>query len=133
MAKSSSGGATAYYARYKLEKRWESNRLKKLERALKKNPGNAEQIKLAMKNIVYRRKTPNNKVWSSSTRRLVTLFKKFTGAAPIELTSSNDKVSAEALMRKQGNLFAVHQTYPPGQFGMLYRRAHTSEGLLVWS
>lgn len=43
------------YAAYKASNKWATNRRKKLERALKKNPGNAEQIKAAMANISYRR------------------------------------------------------------------------------
>jgi hypothetical protein len=129
MAKSTGTSGTAYYARYKQEKRWESNRLKKLERALKKNPENSEQIKLAMKGIVYRRKTPSTKVWSSSTRRMITLFKKFTGRATLDLVSSNEKVRAEALMFKKT---AAKVSLGAQNMSLLYLRAHTKDGTLVW-
>lgn len=72
----------AYYARAKAAKIWETNRLRKLKRALKRNPGNTEQIAKAMTNIKYRRKTPTTKVWSATKRRIAELFKKFTGKVP---------------------------------------------------
>jgi hypothetical protein len=86
MAKGKRTGAShsGYYASYKAGKRWEKNRLRKLEQQLKEQPGNAEQIKAAMSRVSYRRKTPNNKQWSASTRRIAELFKMFVGTVPAE-------------------------------------------------
>jgi len=132
MAKSSSKGAEAYYARYKTEKRWESNRLKRLERALKRNPENAKQIELAMQGMVYRRKTPNTKVWSSSKRRLAVLFKKFTGSAGADLFSSNEKISTPALMA-HGNTSKISVVTNWTAMGTLAQRAHDGKGNFLWS
>lgn len=84
MAKAKRVGAAhkAYYANYKAAKKWSSNRLKKLERALKKNPENAEQIKAAMSKVEYRRKTPTVPKWTATTRRVAQLFKTFQGKVP---------------------------------------------------
>lgn len=75
-------GHEAGYARYKAGRIWERNRIRKLKRALKKNPGNEEQITKALANITYRRKTPTTKQWSSTRRRIAELFKKVTGQVP---------------------------------------------------
>lgn len=130
--KSSSKSSEAYYARYKTEKRWEANRLKRLERALKRNPSNQAQIELAMKSLVYRRKTPTTTVWSSSKRRLAVLFKKFTGKAGQDLFSSNEKVSAPALMA-HGKAPKVTTSTNGYTMGTLAQRAHDGKGNLVWS
>lgn len=84
MAKAKRSGAShkSYYTNYKTSKRWSTNRLKKLERALKRNPENAEQIKKAMANVEYRRKTPIVPKWSATTRRIAELFKLFQGKVP---------------------------------------------------
>ena len=86
MAKGKRTGAShsGYYASYKAGKRWEKNRLKKLARALKRNPGNEAQINAAMGNLVYRRKTPTTGVWSATTRRVAQLFKLAVGLVPKE-------------------------------------------------
>ena len=99
MAKSRSKTAEANAQQYKTSRRWETNRLRKLERALKRDPNNAQQIELAMKNIVYRRKTPKTKVWSHSARRQAELFKRFVGKVYVDMFSSNEKLSAPALLK----------------------------------
>ena len=132
MAKTSSKGAEAYYARYKTEKRWETNRMKKLMRALKRNPENAAQIELAMKGMVYRRKTPTTRVWSSSKRRTAQLFKQFSGKATVDLFSSNEKLSSAALML-HGNAPKVTFSTNWVVMGSLAARAHTKDGSPVWS
>ena len=129
--KSSSKSAEAYYARYKVEKRWETNRLKKLERALKRNPNNAVQIELAMKGLVYRRKTPATRMWSASKRRTAQVFKRFSGKAQHDLFSSNEKVQSAALMLPGT---AVKSAAPANWLSMssLAARAHDKTGQLVW-
>lgn len=129
--KSSSKSAEAYYARYKTERRWESNRMKRLMRALKRDPNNAAQIEAAMKGMVYRRKTPTTQVWTSTKVTTAKLFKKFSGKASHDLFSSNDKVSSVALMLK-GTAPAVQSTNTK-VMGLLWVRAHDKNGNPVWS
>lgn len=90
-------------ASYKSSRRWEANRKRKLERALKEQPNN-EQIKIALKNIVYRRKTPTNREWSASWIRTAQLIKEFTGKFDKAIMSSNPKVAGEALTASRKNL-----------------------------
>lgn len=83
------------YAAYKNERRWEKNRKLKLARALKAAPEN-KQISEAV--VVYRRKTPTNKVWNASMRRVAELFKEFAGAVNKDIFSNNEKLAATSLM-----------------------------------
>lgn len=62
-----SKSAEAYSARYKTSG-FAANRKKKLERILKDQPEN-EQVKMALKDIHYRRQTPKTTVWSASAKR----------------------------------------------------------------
>lgn len=94
-----SGGAskTGQAAGYKANKTWEKNRLRKLRRALKRSPDNA-QILTAMKGVVYRRKTPTTPQWSASKRRIAQLFKMFCGRVDLAIFSNNEKVSVPATL-----------------------------------
>lgn len=121
--KSRSKTAENYSAQYKSSKKWETNRKRKLERVLKEQPEN-QQIKDALKSIVYRRKTPNTREWSASWIRTAKLFKLFTGKFDREIMSSNDKVASEAmrLSRKERPF-----TMPLGKsksFFSLYERSN---------
>ena len=64
---------------YKTNKSWETNRRRKLERTLKAQPNN-EQVKAALKDIRYRRKTPGVHGWSASQIAIAKLYKEFSGA-----------------------------------------------------
>lgn len=86
------------YAVYKTSRRWESNRLRKLRRALKSDPNQAKTINEAMSNVVYRRRTPNTTVWSATKRRTAELYKKFAGRCDPDIFHSNEKLAAAALM-----------------------------------
>lgn len=94
-----SGGAskTGQAATYKTMKRWETNRKRRLENLLLKNPENKE-VELALKNIRYRRKTPTTPFWSSTRRRVAGLFKLYTGRVNMDIFSNNEKVAGPALM-----------------------------------
>lgn len=121
--KSRSKTAENYSAQYKSSKKWETNRKRKLERVLKEQPEN-QQIKDALKSMVYRRKTPNTREWSASWIRTAKLFKLFTGKFDREIMSSNDKVASEAmrLSRKERPF-----TMPLGKsksFFSLYERSN---------
>ena len=96
MANKSGTGKQAQAANYKSAKRWETNRMRKLLRAQKRNPNNP-QIETALKNIHYRRKTPTSPMWTSSRRRLAVLMKEFKGVCHPEIFSTNEKVSVPAL------------------------------------
>jgi len=65
MAKGSSKGKQAAYAAYKSQNRFVTNRKNKLTKLLKEQPNN-EQIVSALKDIKYRRDTPNTSVWSAT-------------------------------------------------------------------
>ena len=82
---------------YKTTKRWESNRMMKLERHLKKFPGD-EVAKSALNNIVYRRKNPASPFWSHTMIRTAMLFKKFKGAFDKDVFSTNEKLSIAATL-----------------------------------
>lgn len=101
-ASKTSKSQTAYYARYKASRVWESNRKARLERALKAQPEN-EQIKRALKNIVYRRKTPNTRTWSASWIRTAKIIKEFTGRFDPSIMSSNPEVAKTALQKVPEN------------------------------
>ncbi len=81
---------------YKSTKRWETNRKRKLERTLKEQPNN-EQIKAAMKSMVYRRKTPTHRMWSASWKATAQLIKQFSGRFDKECMNSDPKKAAEAM------------------------------------
>lgn len=131
MAKTTSKSKTSYYSLYKTSSRWSSNRKRKLERQLKLQPGNEQQIKAAIGNISYRRGTPKNRVWSASARRTARLFKQFAGYAPINLFSSNPKVQASAL--QYHNPERVFNDLPEGKVSFsLAARAHDKQGNPVW-
>lgn len=97
MAKSQSKSKQGYQSAYKATNKWKTNRLKKLERALKRSPGNAEQIQAAMANVSYRRGTPTTPQWSASQIRTAKLLKKFCKHVPKEVFSSNHIVSGDTL------------------------------------
>lgn len=67
-----SKSSEAYSARYKTSG-FATNRKKKLERILKQQPNN-EQVKMALKDIHYRRQAPKTRVWSASAKRVTNLI-----------------------------------------------------------
>lgn len=87
------------YAQYKANKTWEKNRKRRLEALLKKQPNN-EQIKAALGGMVYRRKTPNTRMWSASWIRIAKLFKEFEGRFDPNIMSANPEVARTALQRQ---------------------------------
>ena len=104
MAKAAGKSKVAQSALYKSSNRWKSNREKRLMRALKRNPGNEEQITAAMSQMVYRRGTAKNPRWSHSMIKEAMLLKEFGGKVPHAVFSANPKVSAPAL-------HAIHRTH----------------------
>lgn len=98
MSNKSGNSKTSQAALYQSTKRWESNRRRKLERALKAHPNNT-QIEQALKNIVYRRKTPKTRVWSATKIRQASMFKRFIGVCHQDMFSNNEKVSVPATLR----------------------------------
>jgi len=100
MAIKTSKGAEGRFAAYKTSKRWESNRIQRLEHTLKTQPNN-EQVKAALKGgWVYRRKTPVNRMWSASTIRVAKLFKLFGGRFDPAIMGSNVDAAKAALQRQ---------------------------------
>lgn len=107
----------------------EANRKKKLLKLLKQQPNN-EQIKDALVNIRYRRKTPKTQEWSKTDIHIAKLFKMFSGRADWDLFSSNPKVQAAALAMHSTKSFA---NLPEGKVSFLLgARAHDKYGNLVW-
>ena len=89
-------------AEYKSSKRWETNRRRKLERALKSHPNNL-QIVEAHKNISYRRCTPKTRNWTKTKIRLASLLKRFVGVCHQDMFSNNEKTSVPATLRSGPN------------------------------
>jgi hypothetical protein len=120
-------GHEAYYARYKSGKVWETNRIRKLKRALKDNPNNAEEINKALANITYRRKTPTTKQWSATRRRIAEIFKKFTGKVPYAAinTVPVDENYWKALNAVKPGFISKNGTKQQGSMFSLGARAHT--------
>ena len=127
---SSNKARQAYAALYKSSTRWATNRKIKLTRVLKQQPNN-EQIKDALANIKYRRKTPTTKtVWSHDNIRIAKLFKEFTGRASADLFSSNPKVQSGALAyRRDWDKVRVIEGKVNFSLGA---RAHDSKGNFIW-
>lgn len=99
MARSSkSKSAEKQSSVYKANRRWETNRKRRLERALKTQPNN-EQIKTALKQMVYRRKTPVNRIWSASWIQAAKVIKLFTGKFDPACMSSNQDAARAALSK----------------------------------
>lgn len=96
MAKTSSKSKSTYYASYKANRKWESNRRKKLQRTLKNQPNNL-QVVAALENIKYRRKTPTTRTWSSTWIRTAKLFKQAIGRFDPAIMSSNQDAAKAAL------------------------------------
>lgn len=128
MARTTSKSQDAYYAMYKTSQRWRTNRERKLSKALRRNPNN-EQIKTALKNIVYRRKTPGTVgSWSKTNIYTAKLFKIFVGRVDKDIFSSNPKLQSAALMLHGKNTKPVD-----GKVSFqLAARAHNRQGVLVW-
>lgn len=128
-AKRTGNSFKGYYASYKSGKIWERNRLRKLRRALKRNPENAEQINAAMAGVGYRRGTPKTKVWSATMVKTAALFKAFQGYVPkVALSSAGPKKGEEqeywTEMNKVG--FALTKVKPgTGSMFSLGERAFT--------
>lgn len=95
--KSSGASKSGQAANYKTAKRWETNRRARLTKLLDKDPENA-QIKAALGNIHYRRKTPVTPFWSASRIRVAELFKLYTGRVDVNIFSNNEKTAGPALM-----------------------------------
>ncbi len=95
--KSGGNSKTAQANNYKTLKRWESNRLKKIARHLKRFPEDKVAEK-AVNNIVYRRKIPKTPQWSHTQIEIARLFKTFRGSVDRDIFHSNEKISAAALL-----------------------------------
>ncbi len=122
-----------YFANYKTSKVWETNRERKLLRALELNPNN-KQIELALKNIHYRRGTPKKSQWSHSAIATAKLFKLFVGKFDRNVTSPDPKIQAAAVRVRNENAFEQFKGPNFNQNSMfsLKERAHSQNGMRVW-
>ena len=93
-----SGGASkvSQATNYKNSRLWEKNRRRRLLNLLILHPNN-KQIEEALNSIVYRRKTPKVREWSSTRIKIAGLFKRFTGRVDKNIFVSNEKISGPAL------------------------------------
>ena len=130
MAKTTSKSKQGYYSAYKASSKWKTNRERRLQKLIKQNPGNKEQLELAIKNLVYRRKTPGTTgSWSKTNIHVAKLFKLFAGRVDKDIFSSNPKVQAAALMLRGNTQFKEHK----GKVDFTFKaRAHDKYGNLVW-
>ena len=94
--KTKSKSSTTQAGAYKAENRQAKNRKLKLEKQLKLQPNN-EQVKTALKNIMYRRKTPTKQEWSASWVRIAKIFKLFEGRFNRDIMSNNPAIASAAL------------------------------------
>lgn len=97
-------------ANYKANNTQAKNRKRKLEKQLKLQPTN-EQVRLALGNIGYRRKTPTKREWSASWIRVAKLFKMFEGRFDRNIMSANPAISSAALQGRKENV--QHAKLPP--------------------
>jgi hypothetical protein len=124
---------TQYYAVYKSTSRWASNRKRRLTKLMKAQPKNAEQIKQAIDNMVYRRKTPQSSIWSSTNIRIARILKQFCGKAPHECFSSNPQVQAAALQCPNPASRGQKRVPPERVSFSLGARAHDKYQNLIWA
>lgn len=130
MAKTRGPSAKAYYAAYKSQNKYATNKRKKLERTLKAQPNN-EQVVIALKNIKYKRKTPGSPTWSHTKKATAAMFKQVVGKVNIDVFSNNDATRNMALVNlktKFSNMFPNEKV----SF-KLGARAHNKSGELVWN
>lgn len=132
MANKTSKSAEGYFAKYKQSNKEASNRKLKLERQLRLQPGNAEQIELALKNIHHRRKTPVAPYWSHNMIAVAMLLKYFTGKFDKMVFSPDPLVSSTAAKARNPNLFTKQVATPKGSMFSIGQRAHDGQGLSVW-
>lgn len=102
MAIKTSKSQTNYYAVYKTTRKWEANRKRRLEKTLRAQPNN-KQVQAALKSLVYRRRTPTNRVWSASWIRAAKIIKLFEGRFDPQIMSSNPDVARSALQKNSQN------------------------------
>lgn len=130
-------GRKAAATQYKASRTWEKNRKRKLERTLKKQPTN-EQVKMALKDINYRRKTPGKPVWSHSMISTAKLFKEFCGRVDFDIFSPDEKKRGAALQAR--GIYSelpvskkkAHTGREPGMFSIEARLINGRKGL-TWS
>lgn len=102
MAIKTSKSQTNYYAVYKTTRKWEANRKRRLEKTLRAQPNN-KQVQAALKSLVYRRRTPTNRVWSATWIRAAKIIKLFEGRFDPQIMSSNPDVARSALQKNSQN------------------------------
>lgn len=92
-----------YATRYKATI-FAANRKRKLERVVKEQPNN-EKAAMALKDIHYRRQTPNTTAWLASAKREAMLIAEFRKAANVSAnTKQEDSRSTTAAYK---NMFSM--------------------------
>jgi len=110
MAIKTSKSAEGYFTKYKTTNKQATNRKAKLERQLKKQPGNKEQLELAIKNIHYRRHTPKAAYWSHSMIATAKLFKLYSGKFDKDYFNADPLKSHDAGKARNSNIWDNYTT-----------------------
>lgn len=105
MAKTRSKHQKDLYAVYKTSKKMEVNRKRKLTKLLKAFPANT-QIKDALANISYRRKTPKTSQWSHTAKAFVKLAKTSTPGLAMDKISEKKMFMLGARATSNGEALA---------------------------
>lgn len=123
----------AYFAKYKTSKIYEANKKRKLERVLKSQPNN-DQVKMALKDISFRKRKPKTRQWSASQIAIVKLFMLFSGRfdkaffdKDVEKSIAAANVRNTSLVKKSNYKLANES-----RMFSLMARAHDGKGNLVW-
>lgn len=131
MSNKAGASKVAQSANYKSNKRWERNRLRRLNKLLLEQPNNL-QVPEAIKNVRWRRGTPTTPFWTHSMIRQASMFKRYVGKFHVEMFNKNDKISGPALL-----LSGKYSKLKPPSVNekvmfQLGTRAHDSWGRMVW-
>lgn len=120
-------GRKAGLTRYKTSNTYETNRKRKLARALRRNPEN-KQIELALKDKGMPRKTPKVPTWSPTAIRNAYLMKLFTGKYNKDIFSNDMDQYVIAIKDRNGELFpkAVKTQNKPVSMFCIGQRARMS-------
>ncbi len=133
MSKTTPKGSSAatYHTTYQANNTFSKNREKKLRRELKRNPKNAAQTELALKNIHYRRKTPKAPLWSHSKIATAKLLKLFMGRCTKKVFASDPDVASAALKDRRGAFEALPM--PKRSIFSIWQRAKDKTGAYLWA
>ena len=115
-------GRKAGLTRYKTANTYETNRKRKLARALRRNPEN-KQIELALQDKGIPRKAPKVAVWSHSAIRVAHLMKLFMGKYNKNIVSADIDLWLVAIKDHSPQLFPKTEIKKPASMYSIGQRA----------